>query len=140
MNIEEIATLRETLVELMPQASRASPKKPQRYWYPLSIATYDVEEVLAALDSLCSFQTSMSKKTRAFEERFAAWHDKGAGDGEQWVVGRSAYRLRTGERALRPPRTRRKGAGSMCHLADTDLEPDDGGASAGIRGYRSAIL
>lgn len=75
MNIDDIATLREPLRELMANASRENEKKPQRYWYPLSIATYDVEEVLGALDSLCSFRTSMWEKTRAFEEGFAAWHD-----------------------------------------------------------------
>lgn len=63
--------LREPLQELIDNASRINSNKPQRYWYPLSMATYYVEEVMAAVDSLCSFRTTMWEKTRQFEQRFA---------------------------------------------------------------------
>jgi CDP-6-deoxy-D-xylo-4-hexulose-3-dehydrase len=60
---------------MMDAASRVNTLKPQKYWYPLSIATYGVEEVLAAVDSLCSFRTSMWEKTAEFERQFAPLHD-----------------------------------------------------------------
>lgn len=70
MNIEQTALIREALQTLMDHGSRINAEK-QRYWYPLSIATYGVEEVLAAVDSLCSFRTTMWTKTTEFEHRFA---------------------------------------------------------------------
>lgn len=42
------------------------------YWYPLSRPTYGSAEVIAALDSMCKFRTSMWEKTRLFEEAFGA--------------------------------------------------------------------
>jgi dTDP-4-amino-4,6-dideoxygalactose transaminase len=59
---------------LMAEASRSNSYKRQRYWYPLSVATYDVEEVLAAVDSLCSFRTTMWEKASRFEQQFAELH------------------------------------------------------------------
>jgi CDP-4-dehydro-6-deoxyglucose reductase, E1 len=56
---------------LMESSSRINDLKPVRYWYPLSAATYGVEEVLEAVDSMCSFHTSMGEKTRSFERQFA---------------------------------------------------------------------
>jgi len=73
-NLGDTEFLREPLQALMNEASRINSYKPQRYWYPLSIATYDVDEVLAAVDSLCSFKTTMWEKTARFEEEFAAFH------------------------------------------------------------------
>lgn len=70
-NLEFTESLRQPLQALMNVASRINSNKPQRYWYPLSLATYDVEEVLAAVDSLCSFRTTMWEKTARFEEQFA---------------------------------------------------------------------
>ena len=72
MNLDDTERLRGPLQFLMDSNSRSNANKPQRYWYPLSMATYDVEEVLAAVDSLCSFRTTMWDKTQAFEDRFAA--------------------------------------------------------------------
>ena len=46
--------------------------KGSKYWYPLNIATYGVDEILEALDSMCAFQTSMSEKTRLFESEFGS--------------------------------------------------------------------
>ena len=70
-NIEQTELLREALQTLMDHGSRINVNKRGRYWYPLSIATYGVEEVLAAVDSLCSFRTTMWTKTSEFESRFA---------------------------------------------------------------------
>lgn len=72
MNLEYTRRLREPLQGLMDEGSRINTQKPQKYWYPLSIATYGVEEVLAAVDSLCSFRTTMWEKTAQFEREFAA--------------------------------------------------------------------
>jgi len=44
---------------------------PGRYWYPLSMATYGVEEVLAVVDCLTEFRTTMGRETEAFEAAFA---------------------------------------------------------------------
>ncbi len=71
MNLEESEKLRGPLQRLIDSGSRVNDLKPQRYWYPLSAATYDVEEILAAVDSLCSFRTTMWEKTREFEEHFS---------------------------------------------------------------------
>jgi CDP-6-deoxy-D-xylo-4-hexulose-3-dehydrase len=71
MNLEESEKLRGPLQRLIDSGSRINDLKPQRYWYPLSAATYDVEEILAAVDSLCSFRTTMWEKTREFEEHFS---------------------------------------------------------------------
>ena len=40
--------------------------KNKKYWYPLSIGTYDIEEISSALESLINFRTSMSLKTKKF--------------------------------------------------------------------------
>jgi len=71
MNLEYTQLLREPLQALINEASRINSYKPQKYWYPLSVATYNVEEVLAAVDSLCSFRTTMWEKTVEFERQFA---------------------------------------------------------------------
>jgi CDP-6-deoxy-D-xylo-4-hexulose-3-dehydrase len=59
--------------ELFAAHRRRNESQPSRYWYPLSRPTYGVEEVVEALDSLCSFRTSMGEKTRMFERQFAAF-------------------------------------------------------------------
>jgi len=71
MNIEYTYQLRGPLKALMDEVSRINSYKPQKYWYPLSMATYDIEEILAAVDSLCSFRTTMWEKTVEFELQFA---------------------------------------------------------------------
>lgn len=65
------AELRRPLQKLIDSGERINSNKAQRYWYPLSQATYDVEEVLAAVDSLCSFRTTMWEKTASFERQFS---------------------------------------------------------------------
>ncbi|TSA57088.1 aminotransferase class I/II-fold pyridoxal phosphate-dependent enzyme [bacterium] len=71
MNLEQTHKLREPVQALLQEASRINSYKPQKYWYSLSMATYDVEEILAAMDSLCSFRTTMWEKTGEFERQFA---------------------------------------------------------------------
>ena len=71
MNLKYTYQLREPIQALLQEASRINSYKPQRYWYPLSMATYDIEEILAAVDSLCSFRTTMWEKTIEFERQFA---------------------------------------------------------------------
>ncbi len=46
-----------------------------KYWYPLSMATYDVDEILEALDSMCNFRTTMWNKTEAFENDFSKYQN-----------------------------------------------------------------
>lgn len=70
MNLDYTEQLREPLQALLNEASRINSYKPQKYWYPLSMATYDVEEILAAVDSMCSFRTTMWEKTTQFEREF----------------------------------------------------------------------
>lgn len=71
MNLDLTEQLRGPLQDLIDSGSRTNSNKPERYWYPLSTATYQVDEVLAAVDSLCSFRTTMWEKTAEFERRFA---------------------------------------------------------------------
>ena len=82
MNLDDIEKLRAPLQALIDSGSRVNANKPERYWYPLSLATYDVEEVLAAVDSLCSFRTTMWEKTATFEAEFAQF----LGPGEAVMV------------------------------------------------------
>lgn len=58
---------------LLENESRINEAKPIRYWYPLSLATFGSDEIIEALDSMCSFRTSMAEKTLAFERSFANW-------------------------------------------------------------------
>ena len=71
MNLDGTNDLRGPLQALIDSGSRINANKPEQYWYPLSTATYEVDEVLAAVDSLCSFRTTMWDKTASFENRFA---------------------------------------------------------------------
>lgn len=67
-----LADIRRAIEDLLENGSRVDTHKP-RYWYPLSIATYGVEEILNALDSLVSFKTTMWDKTARFERELAAF-------------------------------------------------------------------
>lgn len=73
MNIESIERLRGVLDILIEHESRNNETKPARYWYPLSLPTYGTDEILEALDSMCSFRTSMGEKTQRFERQFAKY-------------------------------------------------------------------
>jgi len=74
VNIGYSLQLREPLQALIDNGSRINSYKPQKYWYPLSVASYGVEEVLSAVDSLCSFRTTMWEKTAEFEHEFARYN------------------------------------------------------------------
>lgn len=50
--------------------SRSNLIRKRKYRYPLAIPTYGAEEVLEAIDSMTSFNTSMWEKVRAFEQSF----------------------------------------------------------------------
>lgn len=78
MNIDDSMKLAGVVDLLLQSANRINEAKPRRYWYPLSLATYGTEEIIEALDSLCSFRTTMWEKTLLFERRFATY--QGSGD------------------------------------------------------------
>ncbi len=71
--VAALQSIRQEIEQFVSKKVRINTHKPERYWYPLSMATYGVEEIMEALDSMCSFQTSMSTKTRAFEGQFAQY-------------------------------------------------------------------
>lgn len=75
MNLDDSAKLSGAVELLLQSASRINEAKPRHYWYPLSLATYGVEEIIEVLDSLCSFRTSMWEKTLEFERRFADYQN-----------------------------------------------------------------
>lgn len=82
MNLEKMRDLIAPLERILETSSRSNLRKPQKYWYPLSLATYGLEEILEAIDSLCSFRTSMWEKTAEFEAQFARY----TGSGETVMV------------------------------------------------------
>lgn len=53
---------------------RSAQRPEARHWYPLSRVTYDLDEIAAAVDALCSFETTMGRRVEAFEQRFAQLH------------------------------------------------------------------
>lgn len=73
MNLTATEKLRGVLDLLLAESSRINLAKPTHYWYPLAMATVDVEEILEALDSMVSFRTSMWEKTATFEDDFAQY-------------------------------------------------------------------
>jgi CDP-6-deoxy-D-xylo-4-hexulose-3-dehydrase len=75
MNNADSAKLAGAIELLLDSSSRINEAKPRRYWYPLSLATYGVEEIVEALDSLCSFRTTMWEKTAEFERRFSEYQN-----------------------------------------------------------------
>lgn len=73
MKMDATEKLREPIQELIDHASRINSYKDEKYWYPLSVATYGINEILGAIDSMCSFRTTMWKKVFQFEEKFSEW-------------------------------------------------------------------
>jgi CDP-6-deoxy-D-xylo-4-hexulose-3-dehydrase len=73
MNIDNLTQLRNVIDLLLERESRVNEAKPTRYWYPLSLATYGSDEIIEAVDSMCSFRTSMAEKTLKFERKFSSW-------------------------------------------------------------------
>ena len=88
MNNEDSRKLAGVIELLLESSSRINEAKPQRYWYPLAMATYGVEEIIEAIDSLCSFRTTMWEKTREFERLFSAY--QGCADAVMVNSGSSA--------------------------------------------------
>lgn len=88
MNISNASQLRGIIDILLENESRINEAKPIRYWYPLSLATYGTDEIIEALDSMCSFRTSMAEKTLQFERQFAKW--QGSADAVMVNSGSSA--------------------------------------------------
>lgn len=68
--IGEISGVIEQLLE---RASRVNERQNRRFWYPLSAATYGVDEILQALDAMCGLRTTMWERTQEFESRFSAY-------------------------------------------------------------------
>lgn len=93
MNIENIIKLKGILDLLIENENRVNEAKPIRYWYPLSLATYGTDEILEALDAMCSFRTSMAEKTLQFERIFAK--HQGCSDAVMVNSGTSADLLLT---------------------------------------------
>ena len=71
-SVKNSKLLRDELMLHLGEASRINSFKTSQYWYPLAMATYGVDEVLEALDSMCNYQTTMWDKTRQFEEDFGS--------------------------------------------------------------------
>jgi len=67
---ESVFALAPQIEQLMRQGDRVNANLAGKYWYPLAMATYGTEEVLASLVSLCSYRTTMWEKTAEFERRF----------------------------------------------------------------------
>jgi len=59
-----------------------------RYWYPLSFPTYGTDEIIEALEAMCSFRTSMADRTSRFERLFANY--QGCADAVMVNSGSSA--------------------------------------------------
>lgn len=64
-------TIQTNLRDIMAANSRLN-KQDQSFRYPLASATYEVEEVMGALESMASFRTTMWSKTLEFEKKFAS--------------------------------------------------------------------
>jgi len=67
--------IRPFLKAVLFRKSRINEEIIDRYWYPLSSATYDESEIMEALDAMASFRTSMHDKTRDFEEQFSIFQE-----------------------------------------------------------------
>ena len=67
---EDVRALGPEIERLMAAGERVNANLAGKYWYPLAMATYGTDEVLAALTSLCSFRTTMWEKTAQFEAAF----------------------------------------------------------------------
>jgi CDP-6-deoxy-D-xylo-4-hexulose-3-dehydrase len=71
-SVKKSKLLRDELTLHLGEASRINTSKTSQYWYPLAMATYGVDEVLEALDSMCNYRTTMWDKTRQFENDFGS--------------------------------------------------------------------
>ena len=72
MSLDEIRPL---VKKMMDMESRSNSFKETKYWYPLAMATYGEDEVLEAIESMCTFRTTMWEKVQNFETKFGELHD-----------------------------------------------------------------
>ncbi len=72
MKSNEEKILKELIQKFLEKNNRKN-EMANRYWYPLNYATYGTDEILSSLESLITFQTSMGKKTKYFEEQFSKY-------------------------------------------------------------------
>lgn len=75
MKIDETIKLKNLIDQIISTKSRNNHAKPSKYWHPLSLASFGSDEILEALDSMCSFRTSMAEKTLLFEKRFSEFQN-----------------------------------------------------------------
>ncbi len=59
-----------------------------RYWFPLTMPTYGIDEITEAIECMVDYQTSMGQRTRTFEKQFAEY--VGAADAVMVNSGSSA--------------------------------------------------
>ncbi len=71
MNSKKKEDLRRSIQAYIEDASGSENAESRKYWYPLSCATYETEEIMEALDSLCALRTTMGEKTVRFEQTFS---------------------------------------------------------------------
>ena len=69
----ELIQLTEAIRAMIHSSNRIS--KSPKYWYPLSMATYGIEEVSEATQSMCAFRTTMCDKTQKFEHQFQEYQE-----------------------------------------------------------------
>ena len=70
MKTTDDTRLRGIIEDLLASRKLADEATPTPYWYPLSLPTYGVDEILESIDSLCNVRTTMGEKTLEFERRF----------------------------------------------------------------------
>ncbi|WP_153557929.1 DegT/DnrJ/EryC1/StrS family aminotransferase [Roseimaritima sediminicola] len=84
MKTESREQLQSWLRDTLPQQTPTNP----RYWFPLTLPTYGVDEISEAIECMVDFQTSMGQRTRQFEQAFANY--VGAADAVMVNSGSSA--------------------------------------------------
>ncbi|MCP1615386.1 CDP-6-deoxy-D-xylo-4-hexulose-3-dehydrase [Azospirillum lipoferum] len=67
--------LLDVLNAMIAVGNRGNEAQARRYFYPLSLATFDVDEIMEAVHSMTSFRTTMWEKTLQFERQFASYVD-----------------------------------------------------------------
>lgn len=75
MSVELEARLLDIVQQLIASSNRINEAQSKRYFYPLSMATYDADEIIEAIKSMTAFRTTMWEKTLHFERQFAAYQD-----------------------------------------------------------------
>ncbi len=84
MNPTSRLQLQDWLRDTLPDGTQSNP----RYWFPLTMPTYGVDEITEAIECMVDYQTSMGQRTRTFEQQFAQY--VGAADAVMVNSGSSA--------------------------------------------------